>query len=70
VPPRKTLYPLTPRLSVLAVQERLTNDEDAATAVSFVGTDGAALSTALTVTVLLAVTEPCEFWAVSVKVVV
>ena len=43
-PPRKTLYPVTPTLSVAAVQERLICEEDTAVAVNPVGVDGAVVS--------------------------
>jgi hypothetical protein len=68
VPPRNTLYPVTPTLSVDAVHERLICEDDTAVAVNPVGTVGACVS--VTVTVAVAVTVPTLFVAVSVYVVV
>src|SRR5260221_7923032 len=45
VPARKTRYPVTPTLSVDAVQDRLICEEEAAEAENPVGVDGAVVST-------------------------
>src|SRR4051794_24512748 len=62
-------YPVTPTLSVEAVQETLICEDDRAVAVRPAGTDGAMVSV-VTVTVTVAVTVPELLLAVSVYVVV
>ena len=67
VPPRYILYPVTPTLSVDAVQDKLIWEAEATTTDRPVGTEGGTMSVAeVTVTVVLAVTEPLLLEAVKV----